>query len=326
MDPFSITLGVVTLVTVASKVGIELKRLRNGAHEASTSINAMLADLKALKIVLESIEEGFEDLDGRAPLTGYIGAHWSALKTSLSDGCDSLDKLRAFLELTNKEVQLLDPIRRVIRLKEANEQIVTYRQEIQAYKDALQLSLQSVIFFQQTTIEDNTSKLLSSSHDLHEDLDRLAKSINVRLMALEMAFKGQSGSTGTGAASVEHLRDCVRTAATVVTSASTVLDEGNENAWDVTSEFGWLELNSSAQNDLTLDWIESQSTEQLDSQLVTGNNTSGEFRPSSTPPSATSAPPTTVVTRPVKSPENRHHEVENAVALAAGKGGGTERA
>jgi hypothetical protein len=144
MDPFSITLGVVTFVTLASKASLELKKLRNGATEAST-INAMLADLKALKVVLESIEDGFEDLDSRAPLTGIISAHWQALKATLTDGCVAMDTLRELLVDINKEVSNLDAIRRGKRLKEANDRIVLYRQEIQAYKDALQLSFQSVI-------------------------------------------------------------------------------------------------------------------------------------------------------------------------------------
>jgi|TARA_R110002003_G_scaffold115_9_gene10024 hypothetical protein len=144
MDPFSITLGVVTFVTLASKAGLELKKLRNGATEAST-INAMLADLKALKVVLELIEDGFEDLDSRAPLTGIIGVHWQALKATLTDGCAAMDTLRELLVDINKEVSNLDAIRRGKRLKEANDRIVLYRQEIQAYKDALQLSFQSVI-------------------------------------------------------------------------------------------------------------------------------------------------------------------------------------
>jgi uncharacterized phage infection (PIP) family protein YhgE len=145
MDPFSITLGVVTLTTVASKIGLELKKLRNGAQQASTNINAMLADLKALKAVLELIEDGFEELDGSAPLTGHIGAHWLALKTTLNEGCNSMNSLQRLLVHVNTDVRYLGSIRRVARLKEANDQIVMYRQEIQAYKDALQLSLQSVV-------------------------------------------------------------------------------------------------------------------------------------------------------------------------------------
>jgi hypothetical protein len=105
----------------------------------------MLADLKSLKVVLDLIEDGFEELDGMAPLTGYIGTHFLALKTTLADGCDSMEKLKELLMLVNKDVKILDAVRRDRRLKEAHDQIGVYRQKTQAYKDALQLSLQSVI-------------------------------------------------------------------------------------------------------------------------------------------------------------------------------------
>jgi hypothetical protein len=145
MDPFSITLGVLTLTSLASKVGIQLKRLWSGAMEAGNNVTALLADLKALKTVLDLIEDGFEDLDSRAPLTGHIGAHWSALWTIISDECDSLRKLESLLVSVNTDVKHLDSMRRAIRIKETNDQIVMYRQEIQAYRDTLQLSFQSVI-------------------------------------------------------------------------------------------------------------------------------------------------------------------------------------
>lgn len=75
MNPFSITLGVITLNTLASKAAVELKRLRSGGDEANNNVNAMLTDLKSLKAVLDLIEDVFEELDGRAPLTGHVGAH-----------------------------------------------------------------------------------------------------------------------------------------------------------------------------------------------------------------------------------------------------------
>ena len=75
LDPFSITLGIITLGNLAAKAAVELKRLRSGADEANNNVNAMLTDLKSLKAVLDLIEDVFEELDGRAPLTGHIGAH-----------------------------------------------------------------------------------------------------------------------------------------------------------------------------------------------------------------------------------------------------------
>ncbi|KAF2819828.1 hypothetical protein CC86DRAFT_387871 [Ophiobolus disseminans] len=155
--PSLLRLGVFSLVTVASKVSIELRKLGNGFGDAGTNINAMLADLKSLQSIFRTIEDSFEDLGARAPLTGYIGTHWAELKVILGDGCDSLEKLRTLLILANKDVRVLDDTRRALRLKDANDQIAIHRQEVQAYKDALQLSLQSVTFFQQATIKEETA-------------------------------------------------------------------------------------------------------------------------------------------------------------------------
>jgi hypothetical protein len=146
-EPLSITAGVVSLLSVCLKVSVELKKLRNGAAEAKTNVTAMLADLKALRSVLESIEESFEEFDSGPALTGHIGTHWTNLQVLLRDGCDSITKLEGLLVGVNREVSFLDSTRREMRLKSAGEQIVLYRQEIQAYKDALQLSLQSVTLF-----------------------------------------------------------------------------------------------------------------------------------------------------------------------------------
>jgi hypothetical protein len=75
MDPVSITIGAVSLFAMCAKVGIELKKFRNNAGHGGTNINAMLPDLKALKTVLGAIEDGFEGLDARTPLTSTIGTH-----------------------------------------------------------------------------------------------------------------------------------------------------------------------------------------------------------------------------------------------------------
>lgn len=44
----------------------------------------------------------------------------------------------------NRDVEFLDSGRRLVRMKAAAQQIANQRQEVQAYKDYLQLSLQTV--------------------------------------------------------------------------------------------------------------------------------------------------------------------------------------
>jgi hypothetical protein len=118
--------------------------------------------------------------------------------------------------------------------------------------------------FQQITIKEDTSKILSSSNDLHQDLNRLAANIDVKLTALEIILTERHKSSPTGAASVTHLQNTVRTAATVVTSASTVFaDETNDESlepWDLNPDVKSVQMDYANSSDLTLDWVASQST------------------------------------------------------------------
>lgn len=143
-DPLSITTGVVALMTLCIKVSVELKKLRLGAKDANSTITAMLADVKSLRTVLVSIEESFEEIDSGPPMTGHIGTHLSHIRRALNDGKGSLMNVERLLVEVNKEAKFLDGTRRHLRLKVAMDELANYRSEVQAYKDALQLSLQTV--------------------------------------------------------------------------------------------------------------------------------------------------------------------------------------
>jgi hypothetical protein len=144
MDPLLITASAVSLLGVCLKVSVELKKFRQGAAEARTTVTAMLSDVKALRDVLQSMEDTFETLDAQ-PAMGHIGTHWTNLSRSLQEGRRTLEELEELLKGINKDVSFLDGARRHIRVKVVAEQIAGFRQQVQTYKDAMQLSLQTII-------------------------------------------------------------------------------------------------------------------------------------------------------------------------------------
>ena len=91
------------------------------------------------------MEDAFDELDVSSVLTGHIGSHWQHLLTSLRDGHDVLKRLEDLVRECNKDVAFLDQARRTVRLKSAAENIAEFRQQVQSYKDTLQLSLQTVV-------------------------------------------------------------------------------------------------------------------------------------------------------------------------------------
>jgi len=144
MDPLSITVSVATLLGCCISAGVALRKFLIGASEVKTVVKSMMADLRALRSVLESMETTFEEMNSDRPETGHIGAHWVNLFQLLEDSQQSLISLQLVLEDVSKEVKVLDSARKQLRIKAAADQIVICRQEVQTYKDALQLSLQTI--------------------------------------------------------------------------------------------------------------------------------------------------------------------------------------
>lgn|SRR5271156_4411948 len=147
VEPLSITTGVLSLLGVCFNVGVELKRFRDGVAVVNTTVDGLLHDVSGLEQVLESMKETFDQANNphHSQATGHIGNHWKNLSRSLQDGQNTLIRLQELLEGVNKSVTLLDGPRRQLRFNSAAEQIVAFRQQIQSYRDALQLSLQTII-------------------------------------------------------------------------------------------------------------------------------------------------------------------------------------
>jgi uncharacterized protein (DUF3084 family) len=144
MDPLSITVGVATLLGCCISAGVSLRKFLIGAADVKTVVSAMMSDLRALRSVLETMEITFEEMNSDTPETGHVGTHWTNLSQSLADCQQSLDGLQSVLENANKDVKLLDTARKQLRIKAVADKIVVCRQEVQVYKDALQLSMHTI--------------------------------------------------------------------------------------------------------------------------------------------------------------------------------------
>jgi hypothetical protein len=142
-DPLSITTGVLSLLGVCYKVGVELKTFCDGVSTVSATVKGMLNDIDGLLKVLHSMNDTFEQVAQRP--TGHIGAHWQNISRSLEDGQGALEGLQELVTKVNKEVKVLDGPRKHVRMKSAEERINSFRTQVQSFRDALALSLQTVI-------------------------------------------------------------------------------------------------------------------------------------------------------------------------------------
>lgn len=146
-DPLSIAASVITLIQVSAQVTVLLKQFRDEVSAVDATLNGLLQDVEGFQQVLESMKETFEQEDIKANLqaTGHVGNHWKNLARSLRDGEGTLQQVHGLLDAVNKTTSFLDGPRKQLRFKAAVEQIACYREQIQSYRGALQLSLSTII-------------------------------------------------------------------------------------------------------------------------------------------------------------------------------------
>jgi hypothetical protein len=146
-DPLSITASVLTLIQVSVTVTVLLKQFRDEVNVVDTTLTGLLNDVDGFQQVLTSMKETFdqEDIKSNLGVTGHVGSHWKNLARSLGDGAGTLRQLQSLLEGVNKTTSFLDGPRKQLRFKSAIDQIAMYREQIQSYRAALQLSLSTVI-------------------------------------------------------------------------------------------------------------------------------------------------------------------------------------
>ncbi len=136
----------ITVAKLCSAVGLELKKFIDGTKLVGTAINALFQDVESFEKILDQMKDTVDDPKVKTSAsTGYLGSHWDHLGTSLNDAEETLKALEATITRVNKSANLLDSTRKLFRLKGATAEIAIYQQQINSYKDTIQVSLQATI-------------------------------------------------------------------------------------------------------------------------------------------------------------------------------------
>ncbi|KAH7092440.1 hypothetical protein FB567DRAFT_237932 [Paraphoma chrysanthemicola] len=227
MDPLSITVSVVTLIKVAGQASILLNQFCIDVGGINATLSGLLNDVAGFQQVLEGMKETFELEDIKANLTGHAGGHWENLARSLKDGEETLRQLTSLLEAVNKKTSFLDAPRKVARMKGAIEQIGMFREQIQSYRSALELSLSTIILSNQVTFQRSnekvSSQILLGLDKLLDEFRRVGKSFNAQIEELQNKPDNQNEDRGNWLVLLKNLRECVRSAADVASTTSSTL-------------------------------------------------------------------------------------------------------
>ncbi|KAJ8109531.1 hypothetical protein OPT61_g7392 [Boeremia exigua] len=270
MDPFSITASIVTLIQVSAQVTVLVKQFRDEVSVVDATLNGILNDVDGFQQVLQSMKETLaqEDIQADVQATGHVGSHWKNLARSLSDGESTLDQLRSLLTSVNKSTSFMDASRKQLRLKSAVAQISGFRDQIQSYRSALQLSLSTIIVWNQVTLQKSTAKLperiMPNLNKLYDQIRTLGADLNAKIGKLESTVASQGFHAESELMSMTNLKECVESAADVVSTASTTLGPEGSTRESVKygSDFG--DVFKKESNEPMQRWISSHTVYEFD--------------------------------------------------------------
>jgi hypothetical protein len=146
MDPLSIASGIAGLLGVCYQVGPVLMNFYCAVEIVDTKINGLQGTVENFVQVLTLMKVTLkrDEIQTSFHATGHISNHWNHLSSTIKDGQETLSQLWDLLEGVNRRTSVLSGTRKHARLQRAAEEIGMYQQQIQCYKDTLQLSLQAV--------------------------------------------------------------------------------------------------------------------------------------------------------------------------------------
>lgn len=183
-DPLSIATGALALLQVTVKVTNELKKFHDEASVVNTTISHLMADVKSLTRVLESMRHVFEGITAEHG-TGHIGTLRDNVARSIEDGTDVLRQLNTLIEDVSMQTRFFYAQRKQLRLNRAEERISGVRIHIQSYRNGLQRSLQATILWNQISYHKSADQTLPNLSELHSDVRRIAKLLNERIDLLQ---------------------------------------------------------------------------------------------------------------------------------------------
>lgn len=223
-DPLSITASIVGLLEVTGSVASELHKFHRATQVVDKTVLGLQHDVESLQEVLESMRLTFANITAaKVTETGHIGSLWINVSRSIVDGKEVLGHLNIQIQNVNKETKLLDNHRKQVRLNRAQPQIAEFRTHIQSFKDGLGLSLQAIILWNQETHQQTVSQVLPSLSELHADVRRIALAFNEKIDLLESKLRTENNeSLQVEVNAIRHLKECVRSAASTISSALSI--------------------------------------------------------------------------------------------------------
>jgi hypothetical protein len=148
MDPISITAASATLIRLCATTAGYILNIR----AVDTAITTLRVEVECLSQVLSSINDSLSDntlaTAAFRSQTGHEAQHWRNVKRSMDDCKNTLENLIRILEnVRRSNGGILSRARSQISLGMSSAQIASLKQQIAAYRQTMQLSLQIITVY-----------------------------------------------------------------------------------------------------------------------------------------------------------------------------------
>ena len=148
MDPLSIATASASLAGLCAKVTLALYSFASDVQNVDNEVQVLSSEIDSLAQVLNDMKITFDDKGDLDSQTGSEGHYWKTVKCILGDCSKTIGNLDSILDEVKKEDrQVLRQVRMKVRLKLKSSEIMSLRNQIGAYRQTLQLSLEMIAIY-----------------------------------------------------------------------------------------------------------------------------------------------------------------------------------
>ncbi|KAM7189342.1 hypothetical protein V8F33_010121 [Rhypophila sp. PSN 637] len=258
MDPLSITAGVGGLIDLCLKAGFAIKAAREGSKTVASKINLLEGEIRGYSEVLQLMSSTLQDPSITASFqsTGHIGNHWRSILGLIEASSTTVERITDILENVDKPARIMGSTRKHFRLMFAADEIEAYQNTVRTYRDTMQISLQTIILWNQVSDRPSSDVIAPTLDDLTQLIRTVAMDIKSQISSVRNQV--QDSPVEDQIRTLEKMKSCVETAGDVVSSASTTLGLDDRTSVEAPSDLG--DIFGTRSQDYVMRWINESQT------------------------------------------------------------------
>jgi tetratricopeptide (TPR) repeat protein len=198
MDPFSISVGAVQIVTVCSTCTVSIIKWVGDVRTVDSRIRGFYDEILALKATYEGLDESLRSplmIEAARVANGTTdGAHlWAQVRIALDDSTKTVKRIKAVLDDISKHTGPLRSVKKQLTESLSNGELSRLRQRIQFFNATISLPIQMVCLWLQLE-----QRGLSSDHQRNLDTKFMSLERTMRELIQQLSHPSRSSTLSSG--------------------------------------------------------------------------------------------------------------------------------